>query len=680
MDNEKHERISSPKGPEDASNIADEYPSPERTPATLSEHVPTKEVEQPSATQEISTQDETEADHADLHAELNQVAAQAIEAAVAAEVRAANAKVNDPVNNDTSVEVLSNGNTNGDIEMNNQNNSPTEGESSIQANQTHQHHLRNHPHQHNPRQPNFASSSSILGKRYHTSSGSPSSSSHHQHLLSQFANKPKSVVPKLSQNEQVVILREAYAKNPNPGKKELELLAEKTGRPWNKIREYFRQRRNKLRGLEDLEGMEEPGRASGWLQVAYRQAPSTSSVSQLSLYNSYKHRFDPYSITTPLLGGQELIQLACATFPGCEMAKDESEYVLKGLKEKEKEQEGENGNEGDAEEWEKGMEGLVEPLRAGSWLLSSFQHQNDPNAPSTLTQTDLYTSYAARFSSLLTNAGQSDSVQNQSVEESTQQEQDHDADMRAFEDAGLNNDQQENDQSPRHLQQHQQHQQQQQQIENENVNEHQSLASLLPSSSSNTNSGTNTNIEQIPSIKKKENRLLNPYELINLTRMTFPKCEPIIDENGKFVIKGLEKRIGHLPGSAERNREMFNFTLYNENKPGEAFVNLMKRKLGLLNSESSFINEEINNNNSKKLKINLNEENHEKEENNNNNNLQQQQQEEKEEEEEEEENLFLEKLKNEKELDEQDKELINGLKRFRNSKLGESVREVCISQ
>lgn len=64
--------------------------------------------------------------------------------------------------------------------------------------------------------------------------------------------------------EQLVILREAYARNPNPSKKELDMLAEKTGRPWNKIREYFRQRRNKMRGLDHLERMEEPGRASGW--------------------------------------------------------------------------------------------------------------------------------------------------------------------------------------------------------------------------------------------------------------------------------------------------------------------------------------------------------------------------------------------------------------------------------
>lgn len=68
----------------------------------------------------------------------------------------------------------------------------------------------------------------------------------------------------LTNSQQLMVLREFYARNPNPSKKELEMLAERTGRPWNKIREYFRQRRNKLRGLSDLEGMEEPGRASSW--------------------------------------------------------------------------------------------------------------------------------------------------------------------------------------------------------------------------------------------------------------------------------------------------------------------------------------------------------------------------------------------------------------------------------
>ncbi len=85
-----------------------------------------------------------------------------------------------------------------------------------------------------------------------------------------------------------------------------------------------------------------------------------SSVSQLNLYSSYKNRFDPYSTQSPLLGGQDLIQLACATFPGCKMARDEGDYILKGLKER-------HEGSGETEVWEKGVESLAEPIRAGTW-------------------------------------------------------------------------------------------------------------------------------------------------------------------------------------------------------------------------------------------------------------------------------------------------------------------------
>lgn len=70
--------------------------------------------------------------------------------------------------------------------------------------------------------------------------------------------------PLASNVEQIKLLRDFYARNPNPNKRDLEVLAERTGRPFTKVREYFRQRRNKLRGLGELERMEEPGRASGW--------------------------------------------------------------------------------------------------------------------------------------------------------------------------------------------------------------------------------------------------------------------------------------------------------------------------------------------------------------------------------------------------------------------------------
>lgn len=103
------------------------------------------------------------------------------------------------------------------------------------------------------------------------------------------------------------------------------------------------------------------------------------------------------------MSGQELIQLACATFPGCAMAKDDDDYVLKGLDQKEGEvlsvdqrsaapqaiQSSQQEVIGESDQpmstppgpatsapepisdpdemWERGLEGLVEPLRASSW-------------------------------------------------------------------------------------------------------------------------------------------------------------------------------------------------------------------------------------------------------------------------------------------------------------------------
>jgi len=92
--------------------------------------------------------------------------------------------------------------------------------------------------------------------------------------------------------------------------------------------------------------------------MTYRADPD-SQVSQLSLYSGYKSRFDPYSSTSPLLGGQDLIELVCATFPGCDMSKAGEDYYLSGLKEKE-------GGEGD---WEKTLKGVAEPVRAATWYV-----------------------------------------------------------------------------------------------------------------------------------------------------------------------------------------------------------------------------------------------------------------------------------------------------------------------
>ncbi|WVF70124.1 hypothetical protein IAT40_004912 [Kwoniella sp. CBS 6097] len=711
----KHEHMPSPQGPEDASNIADEYPSPEReAPPTLHDH---QEEQQQDERGHIDRQDGTdtgpheheshqdqdhphEREEIDMQTEFaNQVAAQAIEAAVAAEAQA-NANASSSVNHTGNGSAQSGvaAENNAEASSSSIGNQPTQQPQDTLANHHDEHadHMQSHTirSQHHPRQPTFPRARSALSF--------PAPSPSHPNILTQPHARGGSTPTELPQNEQIAILREAYAKNPNPGKKELESLAERTGRPWNKIREYFRQRRNKLRGLEDLENMEEPGRATGWLQVAYRAGPPNSHVTQLSVYNSYKHRFDPYSITTPLLGGQELIQLACATFPGCEMAKDEGDYVLKGLKEKEKEPE----NERDEEEWEKGMEGLVEPLRAGSWLLSSFQHQSDPNTPSTLTQTDLYTSYAARFSTLLTNAGGL-SIQDQDenngagnasqpTAEEVRAAQDQAAELKAFEDAGLGGSGANDDEPETGVEQSNDDRQQDGQDVHmgSGVTDNQSFAqlallpepvpvpgqhdhpvSLSPNSSSpapqpplGASASTSTPTPVPAHVARRENRLLNPFELINLTRMTFPKCEPSVDASGRFIIRGLTRREGHEPGARNREREMFPFALMSEAKPGDAFVGLMKRKLEMLNPEPGPESQRNQPHGSSAgtagLTLTPNGDGHGPNKrarmnegglNENNGN-------------------------GEQDLTEEDRELVEGLKRFRGSKLGEQVRDACVSQ
>ena len=115
----------------------------------------------------------------------------------------------------------------------------------------------------------------------------------------------------------------------------------------------------------------------GRLQINYKTASSSSNVSQLNLYNSYKSRFDPYATHTPLLGGQELVQLACATFPGSEMAKLNDDYILRGMKVKEEQVTQSVTNE---EGLERRVDDLVEPLRASSWYVLRIASRADGKA------------------------------------------------------------------------------------------------------------------------------------------------------------------------------------------------------------------------------------------------------------------------------------------------------------
>ncbi|WVQ76750.1 hypothetical protein IAR50_006424 [Cryptococcus sp. DSM 104548] len=501
-----------------------------------------------------------------------------------------------------------------------------------------------HPPQHHPRQPTFPRSRHSFTMQESSAAG-PSTVGRSPVAIDAASTSTAHGPPVvLSANDQIAVLRESYARNPNPSKQELERLAARTGRPWNKIREYFRQRRNKLRGLETLETMIEPGRAQGWLLITYRSASPTSYVPQLSLYNAYKHRFDPYSITTPLLGGQDLIQLACATFPGCEMARDEGEYVLKGLAKKAKEnghqdehgashvsdgidKSGHKYAEGvDPEDWEKGMEGLVEPLRAGSWLLSSFQ-SNPSGTGSPITQTDLYTSYAARFSSLLSASPHLQPEEERGKDESKSNNQAES--LMAFQEAGLGDTRgEEGETGP---------------VEGDDIPTIDEEQHDAPPIDATAFPASVPSPEPAPptSNPPKEDRLLTPLELINLTRMTFPTCEPLVDEYGRFIVKGLERREGHEPGKKRREGEMYPFALMREvegeTRVGEEFVRAIKRKLANLQDGPDLaIDAKIEEGKAKRRR--------------------------------------------EEPLTEEDREMLEGLKRFKSSRLGQEVHDACISQ
>ncbi|EIW68615.1 hypothetical protein TREMEDRAFT_63083 [Tremella mesenterica DSM 1558] len=363
----------------------------------------------------------------------------------------------------------------------------------------------------------------------------------------------------LSNSEQIAILREHYSRNPNPGKRELEMLAEKTGRPWNRIREYFRQRRNKLRGLDTMEEMEEPGRATGWLQVTYRTAPQTSHVSQLNLYNSYRLRFDPYSSQAPLLGGQELIQLACATFPGCELARDDDKYILKGLKER---MEMSMDHQPEPE--------LAEPIRASNWLLNNYH----PSESNSITQTDLYSSYATRYSLPAHQTSEPSSPNTQRLQDL------------------------------------------------ENLAAVSAHPDHLNFSTDNGFEGDEDKGNTTPP------RLLNPVELISLTKIAFPDAVPAVDEQGRFVIKGLERREGVEKSRGPKMGDIYPFALMTAPAPSDPdhpLRTLIKRKLTSL--------EQLETSSEKKRKLTVD-----------------------------------------------DEELLDGLKRFRNSDLGREVRDVCVQQ
>lgn len=134
----------------------------------------------------------------------------------------------------------------------------------------HAHHLEHTLHQHDPSSEHDNDHDHDHDTQHHdddvpTQGGQPSNRSRSLQLNSFYTPTPHtgngSHIPA---SKQLEIMREYYARNPQPSRAELDMLAEKTGRTWRKVREYFRQRRNKGRGMAELDGMAEPARATGW--------------------------------------------------------------------------------------------------------------------------------------------------------------------------------------------------------------------------------------------------------------------------------------------------------------------------------------------------------------------------------------------------------------------------------
>lgn len=149
----------------------------------------------------------------------------------------------------------------------------------------------------------------------------------------------------------------------------------------------------------------------------------------------------------------------------------------------------------------------------------------------------------------------------------------------------------------------------------------------------------------------REHRLLNPVELITLARMTFPKAEPAIDEDGRFVIRGLERRDGVEKGRAGRSIDMFPFALAAQptpSDPAHPFTALLKRKLALLAPEPEPKRRAVGG-----IGVNIGVPPV---------------------------GVAQTQPEPELELTDEERELLEGLQRFKGSRLGREVRDVCVQQ
>lgn len=255
------------------------------------------------------------------------------------------------------------------------------------------------------------------------------------------------------------------------------------------------------------------------------------------MYSAYKTRFDAFLMVTPLLGGKELIQTILATFPGCRMARQEGEYVVRGLTHREgakshliisgaDERVGDVGGisgmdeedddddelrdardespgvvalhgDGDGDGARQGgrggqahrtyldtddLDSVIEPLRATMWLLSEYQSSHSQSTLHPTADSHPATSShagAAAHTSII----------------------DVQIDV----------------------------------IQTELYTAYAARFNITPSNPDKEASSHAWSIEG-------RRRILDPVELIHLVRMTFPSCEPAVDEAGRFIIKGLRSR------------------------------------------------------------------------------------------------------------------------------------------
>jgi hypothetical protein len=118
--------------------------------------------------------------------------------------------------------------------------------------------------------------------------------------------------------------------------------------------------------------------------MSYRAASHNSVIPQLQIYAAYQARFDAFHRVSPMLGGQDLISLACATFVDCSLARDpEGDWILRGLDQREggnkareiitkMEREGKGNGDRSSDrtgfpDLEDYLVSMPEPIRASTW-------------------------------------------------------------------------------------------------------------------------------------------------------------------------------------------------------------------------------------------------------------------------------------------------------------------------